>query len=830
MKAAAHKHLAPCYHCGDPCKEVVTDKDKNFCCEGCRQVYLLLNENDLCAYYNFDANPGLKAKGKFTGERFAYLDDEALIQKLVQFNSEAQTNVTFSLPQMHCSSCVYLLENLHRLEAGIIKSTVNFQRKEVFISFNPTLTSLRAVVSLLAFTGYEPAISLKDATSAVDEKNRLTSKRLNRAKIFRIGLAGFCFANIMMLSFPEYLSSGTVDASLSNAFTWLNFVLSLPVLFFCASGFFVSAWKSLRQNILNIDAPIVVAILVTFGRSYYEIISGQGAGYLDSGSGIIFFMLIGRWFQDKTFDALSFERDYRSYFPLGVSIITADTNVAGKTHEKNVPVTGLKQGDRIIMRNEELIPADSILVKGNAQIDYSFVNGENSTVHKVQGELVYAGGRQRGGAIELRVSKLVSQSYITQLWNNDIFNKPKQKKESFVHPWSRYFTLVLFSIAIATVIFWWFNNPGNIWPALTSVLIVACPCSLLLSHTFTNGNMLRILGNNKLYLRNAQVIESLAAIDCIVFDKTGTITRANQSHVQYTGLPLSATEKAGLQLLSSQSAHPLSKMIASELKNKVSYSPELREFREYPGKGISAFVENLSLKMGSANFMKAQVTQGIQQEGGSKVYVQVDEKIKGTFSFSNQYRTGIRKEIEALKNEGFDLHVLSGDNSAEKETLEFLFGPEARIFFRQLPEEKLQYIRHLQLNNKQVMMIGDGLNDAGALLQAQVGIAVSDNHAQFAPACDAIIDGEQVKNISRFLRFARAGKKIVTASFILSILYNLVGISFAVTAQLSPVVAAILMPASSISIVLFVTLAGNAVAKKQGLLSAARPDEDHTAF
>ncbi|MBC7890381.1 MAG: heavy metal translocating P-type ATPase [Ferruginibacter sp.] len=277
-----------CYHCGEQCDDIIEMDSRQFCCEGCRQVYLLLSENNLCTYYNFDKNPGIKARGKFISERFAYLDDPATLEKLVQFNSSTQTNLTFSLPQMHCSSCVFLLENLHRIEPGIIKSQTNFQRKEVFIVFDPTKISLRKVVELLAFIGYEPTISLRDST----EKK---AGSFNKKQIYQIGVAGFCFSNIMMLSFPEYFSSGNIEQSgLKSTFIWLNFVLSLPVLFFSSSTIFIAAWKGLRQKFLNIDAPIALAIIVTFGRSYYEIITGKGAGWLDSGTGIVFFMLVGR--------------------------------------------------------------------------------------------------------------------------------------------------------------------------------------------------------------------------------------------------------------------------------------------------------------------------------------------------------------------------------------------------------------------------------------------------------------------------------------------------------------------------------------------------------
>jgi P-type Cu+ transporter len=292
-------------------------------------VYLLLNENNLCNYYDLDKNPGIKAKGKFITNRFAYLDDELIKQKLVQFNSDEQTNVTFSIPQMHCSSCIYLLENLHRIQPGIKKSQTDFQRKEAFIIFNPQETTLRKVVELLTFIGYEPYISVKD-TEAKKENS------FNRKQIYRIGVAGFCFSNIMMLSFPEYFSAGNIEqAGLKETFAWINLALSIPVLLFSASDIFTSAWKGLRQRFLNIDAPIALAIIVTFARSYYEIISGNGAGYLDSGTGIVFFMLIGRWFQNKTYDSFSFDRDYRSYFPLGVSVIEDGV-------EKNIPVTQLQ--------------------------------------------------------------------------------------------------------------------------------------------------------------------------------------------------------------------------------------------------------------------------------------------------------------------------------------------------------------------------------------------------------------------------------------------------------------------------------------------------------
>ncbi len=794
----AVKEELHCYHCGETYAiSNVKYDEKDFCCDGCKLVYELLNENNLCTYYTLNTNPGISISNKFNLERYSYLDNEDVANKLVHFKEADQSHIVFYIPKMHCSSCIWLLENLFKINAYIINSSVNFLKKEVKIVFNHQKIKLSEIVQLLTNIGYEPLISLND----LEEKKQKAS---NKNAIIKIGVAGFCFGNIMMLSFPEYFSMGNYfnQSGLKSFFGFLNLSLSLPVFLFSASEFFTSAWKGIQQRFLNIDLPIAFAIVVTFTRSLYEILTGTGVGYLDSMAGIVFFMLLGRFFQNITYETLSFDRDYKSYFPISVSLIK-------NKKETSVPVAELKPSDIIVIRNNELVPADSILKSAETFIDYSFVTGESRPVKKVFGELIYAGGRQFQGAIQLEILKVVSQSYLTSLWNKDSrTQKEEAEKGNFITQVSKYFTIVLFSIAASAFLYWFLNSDiHKALNALTAVLIVACPCALLLSATFTNGNMLRVFGRNKFYIKNATVIERLAAIDSIVFDKTGTITSG--SSVSFIGKKLSNADLEIASALASNSSHPLSRKIHDQYSLNTNCT--ISSFEEIPGQGIKGFVNGRFAIMGSEYFVTGKRT--IVNNDSSKVFFALDGLVFGYFSIGSSYRKGLLETANTLK-ENYQLSLLSGDNDAEKENLKPIFSDA--MYFNQRPEDKSSFIKSLQTNHN-VLMLGDGLNDAGALLQSNVGIAVSDDTNNFSPSCDAILDGSSFEKLKTFLDFARNGKKIIIASFIMSVVYNIIGLSFAVQGSLSPVIAAILMPVSSISIVLLTTLSSTLVAKKYGL-------------
>ena len=794
-----------CFHCGEVCpNSKISIGDKYFCCNGCKLVYEILDANDMCTYYSIDENPGNSPQEAGHATKFQYLDDPDIQRKIVNFSDGETATLTLYIPPMHCASCVWLLESLYKFDPGVAHSQVNFLKKELSLSFKEKQTSIRKIVELLASIGYEPQINLDSLQEKIDKDG---SKDL----YIKLGVAGFCFANIMLFSFPEYLTGGgAVGPGFKKFFGALNILLSLPVFFYSAQGYFQSAIKGWKQRYVNMDVPISIGIIALFVRSLIEIISGSGSGYMDSFAGLVFLLLLGKLFEKKTYDTLSFERDYKSYFP--VSVTKKENNT-----EKVIPLEKLKVKDRIILRNHELVPADAVLINGTAYIDYSFVTGESSPVEKQSGDIIFAGGKQIGGSIELDVIKEVNQSYLTQLWNEEAFSKEHASRLTTVaNSISKYFTIIVLSVAAISAIYWSRTNITLALNAFTSVLIVACPCALALSTPFTLGNTLRIFGKNNFYLKNTSVIEALAKITTVVFDKTGTITRSNVSQINFVPnekqTDLSENELELVYSTAKQSGHPLSQLLTLNLK---STERKVDDFVEYPGKGVRAWINGVEVKLGSHKFIETKTED--QKHQTTQVYVSINGQVRGFFQIANVYREGLSKIITNLDKK-FDIKLITGDGENEKENLLKYFQNAKDLLFRQMPIDKLNFIKALQSDKKQVMMIGDGLNDAGALKQSDVGVSISEDINTFSPASDAILDAKQFTRLDDFIHFSKTSMKIIISSFIISFIYNFVGLSFAISGTLSPLIAAILMPLSSITVIVFTTGMTTLFAKKRGLL------------
>lgn len=784
------KEQTICYHCGQVCEEQeFIHEDKVFCCYGCRTVFEILNENNLCDYYSYEHTPGINLKN-VSEDTYSYLDETSIKKKLLIFDSVAYAKVEFFVPSVHCISCIWLLENLAKLNSGVVKSEVNFARKRVVIDYNPSVVALSEIARLMASLGYGPLINLSE-----EKKEKPSSKEL----IMKLAVAGFVFGNIMLLSFPEYLGWEGTESELKTLISYLNLALAIPATFYSGKDYFANALQSFRQRQINIDVPIAAGLTALFLRSSYDILTHTGPGYLDSLSGLVFFLLIGRWFQSKTYESLAFDRDFRSYFPLAVQ---------RKKGEEWSPIViyELEKGDTIRIRNWEVVPADSLLLDAEAYFDYSFVTGESKPIMVTAGALVYAGGRLIGKPVSMVVDKKTSQSHLTSLWNKEVFQKSEESQyRKIIDKTAKIFTWAVLGIALITALFWYITDPSQMWLVITAVLMVACPCALALSAPFTYGNMLRVFGRHGLYLKNADVIERLSKINTIVFDKTGTVTYG-ASKLEFIGV-IDDHELSWVKVLTSSSTHPLSNLITKSIKSNSTYG--VTDFFEKPGRGIQGIIEGRYIQVGSADYIKYE---GILPEISSKVFVSIDSQIRGYFKIE----TTVREGIDDLMNSFGSMKVamLSGDSDADLDRMKKIFPGNSTLLFNQNPHDKLEFVHSLQSAGYEVLMLGDGLNDSGALKQSNVGVAITDDTGVFTPSCDGILEGSKLKYIYKFISLGHSATTILKISFGISFFYNIIALSFAVSGHLTPLVAAILMPISSITVVGFSTLAVNLVSQK----------------
>lgn len=803
------KEKTTCYHCSDDCVDEIVQVDgHSFCCNGCSTVYQLLQDVGLDNTYA-NGPLGIRPDEPKSNE-LNYLDNEEVKQSLLDFSDGKLARISFELPAIHCSACVYLLERLERLNPGVKQCEVNFPKKTANILFDQSVISLKELVLLLHSIGYSPNLNLAKSSEA--RQKPVTDKSL----IYKIGVAGFCFGNIMLLSFPEYLiGNSELESKWSNLFNYLNLALALPVLLYAGRDYLLSAYKGLKVRHVNMDVPVSIGILAIFGRSAYDILAGVGPGFLDSLAGFVFFLLIGKWYQAKTYSSLSFERDYKSFFPIAVNRIGSDGQVDA------IMIKHLLKGDEIQIHNDELIPCDCQLLSEKASIDYSFVTGEAEPSSQLGGNKIYAGGKNRGAMIRLRVLKPVSSSYLTSLWNSADVDQGAETPPllSFSNKIASWFSAAVLSVATLTAIYWLIVDPTNWLNTTTAVLIIACPCALALSIPFTYGSILRHFGRHGFFVRSVEAIAKLGQINHVVFDKTGTITIRQKDGVRFAGNPISKEQLTALVNVARQSLHPLSKTFA-QAHAKVKKLPVVG-FTENPGVGIYGMVEGVLVELKNPNKLTAEESKRFdnwhsKEHGMGKTAVLIDGQLWARVDFTTSYRPGLKKVVQRiqLKNE---LSLLSGDNDTEATALSssVIAGFQTQhMHFNMDPHQKKEWVAQKQTNQEtKVLMVGDGLNDAGALQEAHFGISIAEDNNQFTPASDGILTASSFEKMPDFIRLSRQARMIVIAAFALSLIYNIIGVSVAVQGLLSPVVAAILMPLSSVSIVLFTTVSSAIITK-----------------
>jgi len=376
----------------------------------------------------------------------------------------------------------------------------------------------------------------------------------------------------------------------------------------------------------------------------------------------------------------------------------------------------------------------------------------------------------------------VDQSYLTQLWNKEAFKKHETGLDTLINNISKYFTFIILGIAVVAGTYWYFIDLEKMFQVVSAILIIACPCALALSSPFTFGHIMRILGRNKFYVKDTLTIEKIAKVDTLVFDKTGTITHRKKSNLKYEGSDIQEFDLLNIKSLVKNSNHPLSKSLYEFLNVPDEYYP-VENFEEISGKGYEAYIRGNLYKIGSAKYNN-QESKNLE----TAVYISKNNQFLGKYIFKNEYRDNLKNLFTKLTQ--YKIYILSGDNSSEENQLKEIIPNCSSMAFNQSPEDKLNYIQNLQDQGSKVIMLGDGLNDSNS----------------FTPSSDVIMNGEKVTQLNHYLDVCKGSITIVKLTFVISFLYNIVGLSFAVTGNMSPLFAAIIMPISSITVITFTTV------------------------
>ncbi len=713
--------------------------------------------------------------------RYDALQNEELYAHLFKHRSPERATVVLSLPSMHCASCVRAIETWPNVEPGLVDVRVNFNQKEAHIRYNPREIRLQAIAEKLDFMGYPPDLSLAQREGP---STRTGQKRVARQSILELGVAGFVFGNTMLFAFPEYMGLET-DSGIAVLMRWITGALSFPLVLFSGRSYFKSALGALRTGQANMDVPIAVGIVALWAKSLWDIASGAGGGYFDSLAGLIFFLLVGRWFQNSTIAKLDFERDYKSFFPLATLRLST---VKGPEY---VALNEVASGDELRIRHGELIPMDAVVLRGRSSVDVQFITGEALPLAVGPGDDVAAGSRLQGGSIDVQVVKALDQSYLTSLWREDpAAQKPSLSRRMDV--WGQWFTWGILGVALLTAAYWMWVDPSKTVWAVTSVLIVACPCALALSIPFGFGNAIRLMGQQGAFVKSPDTIERLARVDAWVMDKTGTLTYPGQQN--WTEEPAVAPEFIGyLRGLVQHSAHPVSRSLYRHWSFVQANS--LTDVQESIGAGLEGHCAAGVLRIGRPEYVGLNDAQAPAHSTGWSL----NGHLKGWLIPEQVYREGLAEGLAQLGQD--PIALLTGDSDQEHQRLEALLPGSTEMRFRQSPMDKLNFVLQWQLAGRHVAMVGDGLNDAGALAASDVGISIAEDAMHFAPACDVLLKGLELPHLARYPKMAKSALRIVKINITVSLGYNLIGLTFAVQGLLTPEVSALLMPISSLSVV-----------------------------
>ncbi len=778
-----------CLHCGEP----LVPRQQDFCCSGCALVHDLIERRGWQEYYRLRAlNQGLPNQNKDNpAPSFGYLNTQSYYEKHCRRRENGYQG-TWYLEGLHCAACVWLIEKLVQNCSGVINSELYFGTGKLVLWFRPD-TDLEGLANVIAAAGYQ--VGLVPQVSGEEGRDLL-----------RLGVSGALAGNIMLMSLPFY--TGLEDGGFALLFAWTAFVLSLPLLAYGAKPFFKRAGLALRTRCLNLDVPIVIGLLSAFGLSTYSLVQGRiGDLYFDSMGMLVFFLLTGRYIQN-----MGVKRALRETQRLLAAMPQMVLCREGETWIEK-PVEYLKAGDRLRFRAGDLVPVDGVLDSAGGVFNLHVVSGEAEPVTLTRGEQVLAGSVNLAGLVEIILENDAENSRFAHFQEKSQKLSHKKHQDPIAEAAARWFLPAALTVALLGFVLWYPSAPTRAFSVALTVLIVVCPCALALAEPTARAWGLSRAAQAGIWIKRPEVFARMDQVDEVIFDKTGVITEGLPKLIEtrwYMGR--AHWYKAAICALEQAGHHPMAQMFLAAWQTPATPAPTLAsvgEVQALPGVGVRGTIDGCDLVVCSlaavpqfcrdvADLDAVDRLAAVLDAGHSAVAVLNNGRLAGTFTLEDAVGGEVAEAMACLARLGLQRTMLSGDRQAVVDKLTDLLGMEQGLGARQ-PEEKLAYVA--EGDARVCLMVGDGLNDMGALAAADIGVTHALGTGAALEFADVVLRRRDLTAIDQLFDLAARVKRATRRGLTLSLGYNLVAVSLSLAGLIGPLIAAVLMPLSSLSVI-----------------------------
>ena len=794
-----------CYHCGLPVEQVgsfravVSGKEHEFCCFGCQSVCLTIHSAGLQGFYQKTPEGEQLAPPPEISADVASYDLDEIQADYVDNLGDIRT-IHLLVDGIHCAACAWLIEHSLAKQPGIISADVNLTSKRLHLKWDNRVSPLSTLLQVLSGIGYAAVPFDPDTAEGA-------LARRHRSLLYRMAFAGFAMMNLMWISIALY--SGADEGEFKNWFHWISFLIATPTLLYAGYPFLRNALLGLRHRHLTMDLPIAIGATATYSYSTYVTMMGSLSSYVyfDTVVNFLFVILVGRYLEAiSKREALSATSRLLELQPKLATVITdGQPNI--------VPIRSVKIGDDLLVKPGEKIPVDGVIVDGQSAVDESMLTGESLPVVKRLTDHVVAGSINGEGAFTVKAEHVLRNTALAKIVSlmedAQASKAPVQCTADKVVPW---FVVITLSLAVMTFIYWYPFDFEQALLAATSVLIITCPCAFGLATPMSVAVATGVGASRGILVKQGATLEFLSDVTHFVFDKTGTLTEGKLQLVTIESVPAYSEDQLLALAASAEqhSEHGIARALVQASVDKNLELAAITDFLSSPGQGVQARVQQRDVLVGTMAWLvekqvipEAQWTRRVvvlEQQGISCVFVSIDGVISGLIGLADQLRDDAVAMIADLQSQNIDITVLSGDKKTVVDVVTKPLGDIHR-YAEVLPKDKSDIIRNLQLQGAVIAMVGDGVNDAPALIQADVGIALASGTDVSIESADIVLSHNELHKVAEARRLASRTLRTVKQNIVLSITYNVIMVPLAMMSLVSPLVAALTMPISSLLVI-----------------------------